>query len=68
VHRWLVEAATVGGARAMGIAAGELRAGARADLTVLDVDPEPDPYGAVVAAAGRCVGTVLAGRVAQDAR
>jgi cytosine/adenosine deaminase-related metal-dependent hydrolase len=68
LDRWLVEAATVGGARAMGVEAGVLRPGARADLAILDVDPGDDPYAAVVAAAGRCVGTVLAGRTVHDSR
>jgi cytosine/adenosine deaminase-related metal-dependent hydrolase len=68
LDRWLVEAATLGGARAMGIAAGELRAGARADLAVLDVDPGTDPYAAIVSGAGRCVGTVLAGTITHDGR
>jgi cytosine/adenosine deaminase-related metal-dependent hydrolase len=68
LDRWLVGAATRGGARAMGIDAGTLTPGARADLTVLDVDPGNDPYAAVVGAAGRCVGTVLAGRTVHDTR
>ncbi|MFL6130501.1 MAG: amidohydrolase family protein [Mycobacteriales bacterium] len=66
LDRWLVEAATVGGARAMGIDAGTIRPGGRADLAVFDVDPAADPYGALVGAAGRCVGTVLAGRTVHD--
>jgi cytosine/adenosine deaminase-related metal-dependent hydrolase len=68
LDRWLVEAATVGGARAMGVDAGVLCPGARADLAVLDVDPGPDPYAAVVGAAGRSTGTVLAGRLVHDTR
>jgi cytosine/adenosine deaminase-related metal-dependent hydrolase len=66
LDRWLVEAATVGGARAMGLDAGCLGPGVRADLAVFDVDPAADPYAALVGAAGRCVGTVLAGRVVHD--
>ena len=64
LDRWLVEAATLGGARAMGLAeVGILRAGARADLAVFDLDPAGDPYAELVRhGAGRCVTTVLAGR------
>lgn len=69
LDRWLVEAATVGGARALGCdrdqgAVGVLRPGARADLAAFDVPVDGDPYRALVAhGAGRCVGTALAGRV-----
>jgi cytosine/adenosine deaminase-related metal-dependent hydrolase len=65
LDRWLVEAATLGGARAMGLTdVGVLRAGARADLAAFAVDPGADPYRALVRhGAGRCAGTVLAGRV-----
>ena len=68
LDRWLVEAATAGGARAMGLDAGTIVPGGRADLAVFAVDPGPDPYAALAGAAGRCVGTVLAGRVVHDAR
>ncbi|MBI1759760.1 MAG: amidohydrolase family protein [Actinobacteria bacterium] len=63
LDRWLVEAATVGGARAMGLAGvGVLAPGARADLAAFDVPVTGDPYAALVEhGAGRCVGTVLAG-------
>jgi cytosine/adenosine deaminase-related metal-dependent hydrolase len=69
LDRWLVEAATAGGARAMGLDdIGVLRPGARADLAVFGVDPAGDPYTELVQrGAGRCVGTVLAGRVVHDA-
>ena len=67
LDRWLVEAATLGGARAMGVDAGTIRPGDRADLAVFDVDAEGDPYAALVGAAGRCVGTVLAGRPVHEA-
>lgn len=71
LDRWLVEAATAGGARALGLdgadrarGVGGLRAGARADLAAFDVPVGPDPYTALVDhGAGRCVGTVLAGEV-----
>ncbi|HEX5496550.1 MAG TPA: amidohydrolase family protein [Mycobacteriales bacterium] len=69
LDRWLVEAATVGGARALGLttgggAVGVLRPGVRADLAAFDVPTGDDPYAALVAhGAGRCAGTVLAGRV-----
>lgn len=61
LDRWLVEAATVGGARALGLAGtvGELVPGARADLAVVQGE-DPDPYTAVVH--GRAVATYLAGR------
>lgn len=64
LDRWLVEAATAGGARAMGLAGvGTLVPGARADLAAFDVPVTGDPYRALVEhGAGRCAGTVLAGR------
>lgn len=67
--RRLVEAATIGGARALGLdgtgrTAGVLVEGARADLAVFDVPVGSDPYDALVEhGAGRCVGTVLGGRL-----
>jgi aminodeoxyfutalosine deaminase len=72
LDRWLVEAATAGGARALGLAdgpeaVGVLRPGVRADLAVFDVPTGGDPYAALVAhAAGSCVGTVLAGEVVHE--
>lgn len=70
LDRHLVEAATLGGARAMGLTdVGELRTGARADLAVFDVptgadDPHADPYRSLLDhGAGRCAGTVLGGRI-----
>ena len=68
LDQWLVEAATLGGARAMGLSdVGALRPGARADFAVFDVDGQPDPYAALAGAAGRCVGTVLAGQLVHRA-
>ena len=63
--RRLVEAATSGGAYALGLTdVGVLVPGARADLAVWDVPTGDDPYEALVAyGAGRCVATVLAGRL-----
>ncbi|HSP36429.1 MAG TPA: amidohydrolase family protein [Frankiaceae bacterium] len=60
--RRLLEAATIGGARAIGRAAGVLAPGARADVAVFAVDdPDgPDPYESVVRS-GRCVQTLVAG-------
>jgi len=61
----LVRAVTVDGAAAMGLAgrSGALVAGARADLAVFDV-PTAAPYDDLVrAGAGRCVLTVVAGRI-----
>jgi len=66
VDRRLVEAATIGGAAAMGLAGltGVLRQGARADLAAFDVPVDGDPYTALIDhGAGRCVATVLAGRI-----
>ncbi|MDH2424391.1 amidohydrolase family protein [Sphaerisporangium sp. TRM90804] len=74
LSRRLVEAATAGGARALGLSAGpgrigSLAPGSRADFAVFSVDPDGrDPYDALVAdGAGRCVATVTgagrAGRV-----
>ncbi|MCW2610532.1 MAG: amidohydrolase [Cryptosporangiaceae bacterium] len=63
LDRWLVEAATVGGARALGRDdVGVLRPGARADLAVFAVTGEP--YAALVhEGEGSCVGTVVAGQI-----
>lgn len=69
LDRRLVEAATIGGAYAMGLDdVGRLEPGARADLAAFDVPTSGDPYAALVASgAGRCVGTVLAGRLVHRA-
>lgn len=66
LSRRLVEAATVGGAAAMGLSdVGRLEVGARADLAAFDVPVDGDPYEALVeSGAGRCVATVLGGRIA----
>ncbi|MGH3328858.1 MAG: amidohydrolase family protein [Streptomycetales bacterium] len=63
LDRRLVEAATVGGARAMGLSdVGALRPGCRADLAVFDVPTGGDPHTALVRyGAGRCLATVLGG-------
>jgi 5-methylthioadenosine/S-adenosylhomocysteine deaminase len=62
--RWIVEAATAGGARALGRGdLGVLAEGARADLAVFAVAGD-DPYAALVAhGAGSCVGTVVSGEI-----
>ena len=60
----LVRALTVDGAAAIGVEAGVLAVGARADLAVLDVPPGPDPYASLLEhGAGRCTATVVAGRL-----
>lgn len=60
----LVRAASVDGAAALGVQAGVLAPGARADLAVLDVPAGEDPYACVVlAGAGTCTATVVAGRL-----
>ncbi|WP_436786259.1 amidohydrolase family protein [Yinghuangia sp. YIM S10712] len=61
----LVEAATVGGAAAMGLSgAGTLAQGNRADFAVFAVPVDGDPYTALVTeGGGRCIGTVLGGRM-----
>ena len=59
----LVRAATVDGAAAIGVEAGVLAVGARADLAVFDV-PTQEPYASLVQdGAGRCTATVVAGRL-----
>ncbi|MEO6712409.1 MAG: amidohydrolase family protein [Mycobacteriales bacterium] len=65
LDRRLVEAVTSGGAYAMGLTdVGRLEVGARADIAVFDVPTDGDPYAALVASgAGKCVTTVLAGRI-----
>jgi cytosine/adenosine deaminase-related metal-dependent hydrolase len=67
--RRLVEAATIGGAAALGRTdVGRLAPGARADLAVFDVPVAGDPYDALVTyGAGRCVATVLGGRLVHRA-
>jgi cytosine/adenosine deaminase-related metal-dependent hydrolase len=60
----LVRALTVGGAAALGQDVGTIRQGGRADLAVFDVPTDGDPYAALVEhGAGRCVATVLGGRL-----
>lgn len=60
----LVQALTLGGAQAVGQDLGTIREGARADLAVFDVPVDGDPYEALVEhGAGRCVATVLGGRL-----
>ncbi len=65
LDRRLVEAATAGGAHALGRDdLGVLAPGARADLAAFDVPVDRDPYDALITyGAGRCVATVLAGRL-----
>ncbi|MEU8137227.1 amidohydrolase family protein [Streptodolium elevatio] len=68
LDRRLVEAATVGGAAALGLGetgAGTLRPEIPADFAVFDVPTdETDPHTAlVIEGGGSCIGTVLAGRL-----
>lgn len=59
----LVRALTTGGAQALGMDLGTLREGGRADLAVFDV-PVDDPYVQLLEhGGGRCVATVLGGRL-----
>jgi cytosine/adenosine deaminase-related metal-dependent hydrolase len=68
LDRWLIEAATTGGAAAMGLLdTGAIRPGARADLAAFDVPTDLDPYTALATkGAGTCAGTILAGEIAYD--
>lgn len=62
----LLRLATVGGAAALGLAGecGVLAPGARADLAVFDVAVDGSPYDALLdAGAGRCIATVLGGKL-----
>ncbi|WP_327091226.1 amidohydrolase family protein [Nonomuraea sp. NBC_01738] len=65
LDRVLIEAATLGGARALGMEGeiGVLRPGARADFALFDVDPR-EPYRSLAEnGAGRCVATVVGGKI-----
>jgi aminodeoxyfutalosine deaminase len=60
----LVRALTLGGAQAVGQDLGTIREGGRADLAAFAVPVEDDPYVDLVEhGAGRCVATVLGGRL-----
>jgi cytosine/adenosine deaminase-related metal-dependent hydrolase len=60
----IVEALTVGGAQALGQPLGTLEPGRRADLAAFDVPVEGDVFAQLVEhGAGRCVATVLGGRL-----
>lgn len=65
LDRRLVEAATLGGAAALGLDdVGTLRPGARADLAVFAVPTDADPWRALLEhGPGECVATVLDGRL-----
>lgn len=66
----LIEAATIGGAFAMGLSdVGRLQPGVRADLAAFNVPTDGDPYAALVTSgAGSCVATILGGRIVHRAR
>lgn len=70
LDRRLLEAATLGGARAMGLDdIGRLAPGARADLAVFAAPADADPYaGLLDHGPGECVATVLAGRLVHRGR
>jgi aminodeoxyfutalosine deaminase len=65
LERRLVEATTLGGAQALGQDdIGRLGPGGRADLAIFDVPATGDPYRTLIdQGVGRCVATVLAGRI-----
>ena len=65
LDRRLIEAATIGGAAALGMRdIGRIEVGARADFAVFDVPITDDIYASLVATGhGNCVATVLAGTV-----
>lgn len=65
LDRRLVEAATTGGAVALGLTdAGTLRPGAPADFAVFDAPADGDPHTALVTqGAGTCIATSLNGRL-----
>ncbi|RJQ80455.1 amidohydrolase [Pseudonocardiaceae bacterium YIM PH 21723] len=64
LDRRLVEAATLGGAQAMGLTEiGALAPGLRADLAVFAVPVDRDPYSSLIDHPGSCVGTILGGRL-----
>jgi len=66
LDRWLLTAATAGGARALGGAAeyGTITPGKRADFAVFAVADERSPYSALVSdGAGSCVATTIGGRI-----
>ncbi|HJR91776.1 MAG TPA: amidohydrolase family protein [Acidimicrobiia bacterium] len=67
LDRRLLEAATIGGATALGLdhLVGTLEPGKRADFAFFEVDPRPERVerAVVEGAAGNCIATVVAGRV-----
>ncbi|MGV9776276.1 amidohydrolase family protein [Streptosporangium sp. NPDC003464] len=68
LDRRLVEAATLGGARALGIAGG-LAPGGPADFAVFDVSPAREPYRTLIEEGpGRCVATAVGGELIWDQR
>ncbi len=69
LDRWIVEAMTIGGARALGRKdVGNIAVSSRADFTVIDVHGN-DPYAAVLAeGAGRCAATFVAGELRHSAQ
>lgn len=65
LDRRLIHAATLGGARALGLAdaLGSLEVGKRADLAVFDVAVDPGSIEAALAGTGACIATVVAGEI-----
>ncbi|MEJ2246652.1 MAG: amidohydrolase family protein, partial [Acidobacteriota bacterium] len=65
----ILKAATINGAKALnyGNSIGTLKSGCRADMTVLEVPPNMKPYRVpdqILEGAGKCIGTVVEGRIA----
>lgn len=67
LDRQLIEAATIGGATALGLAnqVGSIEVGKRADFAVFDIDPEPRDLSRrlVEQGAGTCLATIVSGTV-----
>ncbi|MDP9848581.1 amidohydrolase family protein [Streptosporangium lutulentum] len=68
LDRRLIEAATLGGAHAMGIEGG-LAPGGPADFAVFDIEAGTEPYRALIEEGpGRCLATIIGGKMIWDSR